>query len=263
MKRIVKGVFVLFFMLGIVNIAAASSDTTGVIDGTLGQTPVPRINNALLVNGSEAENKTLKEFILNPPKDSGSLAGKRIAVLSTDGVEEIELLLPIQSLKARGAKVDLVAPRYAPFLAKFGIQYPEQRQTHILTVRYFEIGSWIKIDHFLDEVTPDQYDAVVIPGGAWNPDNLRTDTKAIEFIQSIYKAGKTTAAICHGPLVLIDAGIIKNKQVTSIWNVRTDLKNAGGIITEAAAVVDGNLITSRCPLDLPQFITAIEKSLAK
>lgn len=262
MKKIANSVFVLFFILGMINIAAAS-DATGVIDGTIGQTVVPRINNTLLVNGNEAENKILNDFITNPPANSQSLAGKRIAVLSTDGVEEIELLLPIQSLKARGAKVDLVAPHYSPFPAKFGIQYPEQRQTHILTVRYFEIGSWIKIDRFLDEVTPDEYDAVVIPGGAWNPDNLRTDTKALEFINGIYKAGKITAAICHGPLVLIDAGIIKNKKVTSIWNVRTDLTNAGGIVTEAASVVDGNLITSRCPLDLPQFITAIEKNLIK
>lgn len=260
MKKIINSVFVLLITLGTIS-ASAAADTTKAIDGSLGQPVVPRINNTLLVNGSDAENKTLKEFIVNAPKDAQSLAGKRIAVLSTDGVEEIELLLPLESLKARGAKVDLVAPRFNKFPSKFALDYPTERQTHILTVRYFEIGSWIKIDRFLDEVTPDNYDAVVIPGGAWNPDNLRIDTKALQFIQGMYKQGKTTAAICHGPLVLIDAGVVNNKKVTSIWNVRTDLKNAGGIITEEAVVVDGNLITSRCPLDLPHFITAIEKQL--
>jgi protease I len=143
------------------------------------------------------------------------------------------------------------------------VQYPAQRKTHILTVRFFENASWVKIDKFLDEADPATYDAVVIPGGAWNPDSLRNDPKVLEFVKTVYDAGRVTAAICHGPLVFVNAGIIKGKKATSYWNVQIDIKNAGAEVSDEAVVVDGNMITSRFPYDLPQFVRAIEKSLTE
>src|SRR5690606_13981676 len=128
--------------------------------------------------------------LIKAPADTSLLSGKRIAILSTDGVEEIELTAPLKWLRDRGAVVDLVAPRFEELPPQFGVQYPVQRATHILTVRFFENASWIKIDRFLDEVKSSDYDAVIIPGGAWNPDSLRVNTAALAFIQEINNEGK-------------------------------------------------------------------------
>lgn len=241
--------------------SAFAADTAARLEDFQGDVVVPRLNTTLLMNGGSEENEGLRKFLLEKPENAHQLSGKRIAVLSTDGVEEIELLGPIRFLKERGAKVDLVAPRFAPLPKKFGVQYPAQRQTHILTVRFFENGSWVKIDRFLDEVTANDYDALVIPGGAWNPDSLRIIPEALKLVQNFSSQGKITAAICHGPLVFVNAGIIKNKKVTGYWNIQIDLSNAGAKVRDEAVVVDGKIITSRFPYDLPQFMQAIVEGL--
>lgn len=238
-----------------------AKDTATRLEDFAGEVAVPKLNTTLLLNGGAPENEELKRFLTTPPANPNSLAGKRIAVLSTDGVEEIELTGPLKLLRERGAKVDLVAPRLTALPKKFGVEYPSQRNTHILTVRFFEIASWVKIDRFVDEVSPQDYDAVVIPGGAWNPDSLRNDPKVLEFVKAVNDAGKVMAAICHGPLVFVNAGIIKGKKATAYWNVQTDIKNAGAEVLDQPVVVDGKFITSRFPFDIPQFIQAIEQSL--
>jgi len=107
------------------------------------------------------------------------------------------------------------------------------------------------------------YDAVFIPGGAWNPDNLRYDKDVIKFIQDFNKSGKLIAAICHAPVVLASADILKGRKLTGYWNIQIDLKNAGGIVSDQPVVVDANIITSRHPIDVADFSKAVESWLVK
>jgi protease I len=226
-----------------------------------GETLVPRLSTLQLLNGGGPQNETLKRFLLSAPANPSQLAGKRIAVVSADGVEEIEILAPIVSLRERGATVDLVAPRYQPLSPTLGVQYPEQRKTHILTTGFMENRSWVKIDRFLDQVHAEDYDAILIPGGAWNPDTLRTVPEALSLVRQMNAQGKVVAAICHGPLVLASAGILKGRKATSYWSVQLDIQNAGATVSDVPVVVDGNLITSRFPYDIPQLIEAIGQAL--
>ncbi|ARV62916.1 hypothetical protein BZZ01_08065 [Nostocales cyanobacterium HT-58-2] len=201
--------------------------------------------------------------MLEPPQDPNELKGKSFAILATDGVEEIELTLPYQYLKSRGGKVELVSPAYAPFPEKFGVQYPEIRKTHIMTVYFIETAGWFKIDRFLDQAKTADYDAIIVPGGAWNPDILRNTPDAVKFVQEAAAADKIVSAICHGPQVLINAGLLKGKKATSYWNVHLDLANAGATVIDEPVIVDGNIITSRAPLDLPQFLSAVTSAVVK
>jgi len=126
-----------------------------------------------------------------------------------------------------------------------------------------ENSGWYKIDKFLDEVTARDYDVVIIPGGAWNPDTLRLNPAAVSFIIEMYNTGKLTTAICHGPVVLINTGLLRGRTVTGNWNIHLDLKNAGAKIIEQPVVVDGNLITGRSPYDLPQYLETIVEVVIK
>ncbi|NUM33890.1 MAG: type 1 glutamine amidotransferase [Candidatus Brocadiae bacterium] len=224
---------------------------------------VPRLSTELLITGGSPENVALRNMLLTKPENPTILKGKKIAVLSTDGVEEIELIGPIQYLKKRGAEVHLVAPRFQTLPRKYGVVYPQQRATHILTIRYMENASWIPIDKFIDDVTVDDYDGLIIPGGAWNPDSLRHDPKVQKFVREMYSQNKLTAAICHGPLVFVNAGIIRGKKATCFWNVQIDIQNAGANVMDQAVVVDENMVTSRYPFDLPDFMKAIEEKILK
>lgn len=246
---------------GLLLASALPASTLSTLAGYSGEAAVPRLDVIQLMEGGAPENEALKRFLLSAPANSASLAGKRIALLSTDGVEEIELTGTVQALRARGAQVEIVAPRYQPLPRRLGVQYPAQRATHILTARFMETATWVKIDRFLGDVQADRYDAVVIGGGAWNPDTLRLDANALTLLKDATAAGKVVAAICHGPLVLVNAGLLKGKHATSYWNVQLDLKNAGALVEDSPVVVDGKLITSRFPTDLPQFVTAIESAL--
>lgn len=176
---------------------------------------------------------------------SKSLHGKTIAILATDGYEQSELQKPLDALRERGARVDVIAPD-----AK--------------SIKGWKGGNWgesVDVDVQLADAKPASYDALVLPGGVINPDKLRLDAAAIEFIAGF--KGKPLAAICHGPWTLIDAGIAKGKRLTSWPSLRVDLENAGARWEDSEVVVDGTLVTSRKPADLPAFIDAISAQLER
>ncbi|MEZ0388133.1 MAG: DJ-1/PfpI/YhbO family deglycase/protease [Verrucomicrobium sp.] len=203
-------------------------------------------------------NEALKAFFFTPVKDATLLKGKRIAVLAADGFEEIELTGPVWYFKALGATVDIVAPKFNPAPARYGLSTPEMAKNHIMAIQYLNPAGWIKVDRTADQIKVGDYDAVFIPGGAWNPDNLRYDKDVIRFVQDFNKSGKLIAAICHAPVVLASAEILKGKKLTGYWNIQSDLTNAGGQVLEQAVVVDGNLITSRHPIDVADFSIAVK-----
>jgi protease I len=215
----------------------------------------PRISAAQLLNAPE--NKSLKELWTEAPTNESVFANKKIAVISTDGVEEIELTTILHYFKSRGALVDLVSPKKPSYPAYLGLQIPEQRATHILTIRYIETAGWVAFDKTLDDVTASEYDVFIIPGGGWNPDALRADPKVTGLIRKAAEAGKIVAAICHGPWVLSDAGVLKGKRATAWWSTRPDLENAGATYLDEPVVVDGKFVTSRAPIDLAPFVHAI------
>lgn len=219
---------------------------------------VPRLDAALLSSGGAPENEAIRRLLFEPPRDANQLRGRRFAILATDGVEEVELTVPYKFFRERGASVQLIAPRYERAPAKFGTEYPEEmRRTHIMTVQWMKNSGWFKIDRFLDEARVADYDALIVPGGTWSPDALRTDKAALNFVRDFYGSGKLTTSICHGPWVLLSAGVLKGKRVTGNWPLMDDLRNAGAMVRDEPLVVDGNLITSRHPIDLPQYLTAI------
>lgn len=207
-------------------------------------------------------NEALKAFFFTPVKEK-TLQGKKIAVIAADGFEEIELTGPVWYFKQLGATVDIVAPKFNPAPARYGLSYPEMSKTHIMAIQYLQPVGWIRFDRTADQVKVSDYDAIFIPGGAWNPDNLRHDKDVIRFIQDFNKSGKLIAAICHAPVVLATADILKGKNLTGYWNIQVDLKNAGGKVTDEPVVVDGNLITSRHPIDVADFSKAVESWLTK
>ncbi|PZR09523.1 MAG: type 1 glutamine amidotransferase [Flavobacterium psychrophilum] len=208
-------------------------------------------------------NEALRAFFFTPVKDRNVLKGKRIAVLAADGFEEIELTGPVWYFKELGAQVDIVAPKYNPAPARYGLSSPEMAKTHIMAIQYLQPVGWIKFDRTADQIKVSDYDAIFIPGGAWNPDNLRYDKDVIKFIQDFNKSGKLIAAICHAPVVLASADILKGRKLTGYWNIQSDLKNAGAIVSDVPVVTDGNIITSRHPIDVADFSKAVESWLAK
>lgn len=178
------------------------------------------------------------------PQDLG---GKTVAVLATDGFEQSELESPKRHLESLGATVHVVAPDAGK------------------PIRGWKDGDWgrdVAVDKALSDADPDDYDALVLPGGVINPDSLRTDEAAVGFIQAFEKAGKPLAAICHGPWLLAEAGIAKGRRLTSYKSIRTDLENAGARWHDDAVVVDRGVITSRDPDDLPAFNDALAKAVA-
>ena len=208
-------------------------------------------------------NEALRAFFFTPVKDKTILKGKKIAVLAADGFEEIELTGPVWYFRELGAQVDIIAPKFNPAPARYGLSTPEMAQTHIMAIQYLQPTGWIKFNITADQIKVSDYDAVFIPGGAWNPDNLRYDKDVIKFIQDFNKSGKLIAAICHAPVVLASADILKGRKLTGYWNIQIDLKNAGGIVSDQPVVVDANIITSRHPIDVADFSKALESWLAK
>jgi protease I len=152
----------------------------------------PRLSSAQLLDAPE--NKAIQDIWALPPDNPRLHAGSKIAVLATDGVEEIEINTVLHYFRSRGAQVDLVAPRLPRYPTALGIQFPAIRETHIMTITYVAAGGWIKFDRLLEDAAGDDYDAVVVPGGAWNPDTLRGDAKAISFVQKAASMGASQAA---------------------------------------------------------------------
>jgi protease I len=180
-------------------------------------------------------------------REGAGLQGKRIAILMTDGVEQVEYTKPREFLEQQGAKVTLVSPKKkGEQIQGFDDLTPASRFTVEMNVR---------------DARPDEFDALVLPGGVANPDRLRLSPESIAFIGEFARQDKPVAAICHGPWTLIDAGVAKGKRVTSWPSLKTDLRNAGAQWTDETVVVDGKLVTSRKPDDIPAFDKAILEQL--
>lgn len=165
------------------------------------------------------------------------LKNLRVAVLATDGFEERELTDPRRALDDAGARTEVIAPK------------PGQIQAF----RHHDKSITISVDRTLDQARPDDYDAVLLPGGALNADALRMEPKVKQFLQAMQKAGKPFAVICHAPWELISAGLVEGRTLTSYHTIQDDLKNAGANWVDREAVVDGNWVTSRKPDDIPAF----------
>jgi protease I len=168
---------------------------------------------------------------------AGELTGKNVAVLATDGVEQVELTEPVKALKTAGATVHVVSPKSGAL----------QGWNH------FDKADMIPVDQALDQADPAAYQALLLPGGVINPDQLRLQPKAIAFIRHFVEQKKPIAAICHGPWTLIDAGGVKGRRMTSWPSLQTDLRNAGADWVDQEVVTDQGLVTSRKPDDIPAF----------
>jgi protease I len=166
-----------------------------------------------------------------------NLSGKKIAILSTDGFEQVELTEPKKALENAGAKTEVISPHSG----------------EIKGWKSTEWGDKVKVDRELKAAKANDYDALLIPGGVMNPDKLRMDQNAVNFVKQFFEAGKPVAAICHGPQILIEAGVVRGRKLTSWPSLKTDLRNAGAEWTDQQVIVDGNLTTSRKPDDLPAF----------
>jgi protease I len=175
------------------------------------------------------------------------LSGKTIAVLATDGVEQVELTEPVKALKSAGADVHVVAPKSGS----------------IQGFNHYDKGDQIPVDDPLDSADAARFEALVLPGGVINPDALRLEPRAIEFVRAFVQAGKPIAAICHGPWTLIDAGGVDGKKVTSWPSLKTDLRNAGARWVDQEVVTDQGLVTSRKPDDLPAFCRKMIEEFAE
>jgi protease I len=169
------------------------------------------------------------------------LTGKRVAMVLANNFEDVEATDPKRYLEERGAEVIVIGLNREPITGKK--------------------GTTIQPDKTFDEVTVDEFDMLVIPGGG-SPENLRIDDRAVEFTRRFVESGKPVAAICHGPQLLISANVLRGRTVTCVNKIRDDVKNAGANYVDEPLVVDGNLITSRVPADLPQFDEALARALA-
>jgi protease I len=165
------------------------------------------------------------------------LKGRKVAVLATDGVEQVELTKPVEALRQAGAEVSVISPGGKP----------------IQGMNHDQAGDRLKADEALENARPERFDALLLPGGVANPDTLRITPGAVPFVRSFVQGGKPIAAICHGPWTLIDAGGVKGRRMTSWPSLRTDLINAGATWVDEECVVDGSLVTSRKPDDIPAF----------
>ena len=224
---------------------------------------VPLLSTIALATADGDLNRELNHFLFDPPDNPKLLAGMKIAILCTNGVEEIEILGARRWLSEHGATVHVVAPKAGQLPPVYGVKMPEQALTHVLCIRLMENAGWLKIDTYLEEALPQDYDAVILPGGCWNPDFLRQDANAQAFCRAIDAAGKPVCAICHGPWVLVSARMLKGRKATAVWNIHIDLENAGATVLDEPVVVDGNLITARFPYDLPRMVQALVAQLVQ
>jgi protease I len=175
------------------------------------------------------------------------LNGKRIAILATEGVEQCELEQPRHALEQAGAETDLISPQGG--------------EIHAWDSNDF--GTTFTVDRSLEEANADDYDGLLLPGGVMNPDKLRMEKRAIEFVRAFFAAGKPVAAICHGPQLLIEAEVVRGRKLTSYPSVKKDLLNAGADWVDEEVVVDNGLVTSRKPDDIPAFNTKMIEEFAE
>ncbi|KAF1061217.1 type 1 glutamine amidotransferase domain-containing protein [Variovorax sp.] len=172
-----------------------------------------------------------------PTITTSSLDGMTVAILVSDGFEQVEMTEPRKALEAAGAKTQVVSPL----------------DGSVRGWKHHDPADTFEVDVPLKTANPDDFDALLLPGGVVNPDALRIDEKAVAFVRAFVEAGKPIAAICHGPWTLIDAGGVKDRRMTSWPSLRADLRNAGARWSDQEVVVDHELVTSRKPDDLPAF----------
>ena len=185
-----------------------------------------------------------------PATDPNAMKGLNIAFVAAHGFEEVELTYPLKYFKDRGAHVEIITPDWI--------------KDRVMAVKFLKPSIWLPVTKQISQAKPTDYCAVVIPGGAWNPIIMRTDGKILDFVRGADKAGKLIASVCHGPQVLLSAGLVAKKDITGVGDIRQDLRNAGAnVIEDRPLVVDGNLLTSRDPNDLREFSQGIEQYLKK
>ena len=165
------------------------------------------------------------------------LSGKKVAILATDGFEEVELTKPKKALDDAGAQTTVISIKSGK----------------IQGMNHADKGRTVAVDQTLAEAKPQDFDALMLPGGLMNPDSLRSTEEALEFVRHFFREGKPVAAICHAPWVLIDAGVVRGRTLTSWPAIKTDVRNAGGNWMDQEVVVDNGLVTSRKPDDIPAF----------
>jgi protease I len=174
------------------------------------------------------------------------LSGKRIAFLATDMVEQVELTEPWKAVEEAGGQPELVS----------------LEEGEIQGFNHYDKADKFPVDKVVGEVTSDDYDGLVLPGGVGNPDTLRMDEDAVRFARTFVEAGKPVAVICHGPWTLVEADVVRDRTLTSFPSVKTDIKNAGGNWVDQEVVVDNGLISSRNPDDLPAFCKTLVEEFA-
>lgn len=177
-----------------------------------------------------------------------SLNGRRVAILAADGVEQVELVEPRKAVTEAGATAEVVSLEPGEIQAMNGD---------------IDKAGKFTVDRVVKDVTVDDFDALVLPGGTMNPDNLRADENAVRFVRDFVNSGKPVGVICHGPWTLVEADVVRGRMLTSYPSVRTDIRNAGGMVVDQEVVNDNGLISSRNPGDLPAFCAAIVTEFGK